>query len=140
MNKKMKFALVGLCMGAFMMLAMGCASSQGAGFSVPDGMVAYEGDTLTVELESNPTTGYEWACEIDGSAVVAESDEYVAASQGGEAKEGEGGTHTFVFKADGSGEATITLKYARSWESTDDDKTLVLKATVDNGKFTQVDN
>ena len=54
-------------------------------------------------------------------------------------KTGEGGVHTFNFKADGSGEVTLTFTYARSWEASDSDKSVVLHATVENGAFTQVE-
>ena len=87
----------------------------------------------------NPTTGYEWTFQIDGSAVQPDGDEFVPASDGAQPKTGEGGVHTFNFKADGSGEATLTFTYARSWEASDSDKTVVLHATVENGAFTQVE-
>ena len=66
-------------------------------------------------------------------------DEFVPASDGAQPKTGEGGVHTFNFKADGSGEATLTFTYARSWEASDSDTSVVLHATVENGAFTQVE-
>ena len=92
-----------------------------------------------VKLDANPTTGYEWTFQIDGSAVQPDGDEFVPASDGAQPKTGEGGVHTFNFKADGSGEVTLTFTYARSWEASDSDKSVVLHATVENGAFTQVE-
>ncbi len=71
--------------------------------------------------------------------MTAEGDNYVASGDGNEPKAGEGGVQIFAFKASGSGEATLTFTYARSWESTDSDKTITLKATVENGEFKQVE-
>ena len=45
--------------------------------------------------------------------------------------------HTFTYQAEGSGEATITLKYARSWEASDADKTVVVKTEVKDGAFAE---
>ena len=43
----------------------------------------------------------------------------------------------FTYQAEGSGEATITLKYARSWEASDADKTVVVKTEVKDGAFAE---
>ena len=52
-------------------------------------------------------------------------------------KAGADGVHTFTYQAEGSGEATITLKYARSWEASDADKTVVVKTEVKDGAFAE---
>ena len=139
-----KALLVGMCAVGLAALVAGCAAPAAdsrAGSSKIDasfegGELSCAGSTMTVALEANVTTGYEWTSSIEGAAVKAVGDEYVAdaASDG---KTGVGGVHTFTYQAEGSGEATVTLKYARSWEASDADKTVVVKTEVKDGAFTQ---
>ena len=63
-----------------------------------------------------------------------DGDEFVPASDGAQPKTGVGGVREFNFKADGSGEATLTFTYARSWEASDSDKSVVLHATVETAR------
>lgn len=131
-------ALGAACLAALTLFGVGCSAWQGTGIEITDGKAMFSEGDLKVELDANPTTGYEWTCEIQGDAVTAEGDDFVAASDGGDSKAGEGGTQTFSFKAAESGEATITFAYARSWEPTDDDKVVTLRTTVENGRFASV--
>ena len=117
-------------MAAFIAFAVGCSAAPGSEVQIAEGSAEFSQGDLVVKLDANPTTGYEWTFQID---------EFVPASDGAQPKTGEGGVHTFNFKADGSGEATLTFTYARSWEASDSDKTVVLHATVENGAFTQVE-
>lgn len=126
-------------MAAFIAFAVGCSAAPGSEVQIAEGSAEFSQGDLVVKLDANPTTGYEWTFQIDGSAVQPDGDEFVPASDGAQPKTGEGGVHTFNFKADGSGEATLTFTYARSWEASDSDKTVVLHATVENGAFTQVE-
>ncbi|MHB8104497.1 MAG: protease inhibitor I42 family protein [Dehalococcoidales bacterium] len=73
-------------------------------------------DTLTVKLDSNPTTGYAWEqATISNTAVITQtSHDYFAPTQTGIV--GAGGTEVFVFKAKSAGTSTINFSYARSWE------------------------
>lgn len=139
MKKRVKLALAGACMAALVALAVGCTAAQGAAVEIAEGTAQFSQGDLAVKLEANPTTGYEWTFQIDGDAVQPDGDEYVPANEGAQAKTGEGGVHEFAFKADGSGEAVITFTYARSWEASADDKTVVLRATVENGQFASVE-
>lgn len=140
MKKHLKLALVGACMAAFVALAVGCMSApQETSVGIAGGSAQFSQGTLEVKLDANPTTGYEWTYQIEGAGVQPDGDEFVPASAGDQAQTGEGGVHTFNFKADGSGESTITFTYTRSWESSHDDKTIVLHATSDRDIFTQVE-
>jgi inhibitor of cysteine peptidase len=74
------------------------------------------GQELVVSLESNPTTGYGWEVSgIDG-AVLVQLGEAEYAQGGAEGMVGAGGTETFRFTAQGSGQTTLTLIYHRAWE------------------------
>ena len=101
-------------MAAFVAFAVGCSAAPGSEVQIAEGSAEFSQSNLVVKLDANPTTGYEWTFQIDGSAVQPDGDEFVPASDGAQPKTGEGGVHTFNFKADGSGEATLTFTYARS--------------------------
>lgn len=82
----------------------GCTGSKGS-------------KTATVELEGNPTTGYEWVYEIVPEGIVKEvSHDYKTDRSGNVNADGAGGTFSFVFEAVAAGEAEITFSYRRPWE------------------------
>lgn len=139
MKNLMKLALIGTCMAALVAFAAGCTPAPGSETELSDGSAQFSQGDLVVKLDANPTTGYEWTFQIDGDAVQPDGDEFIPASDGSQPKTGEGGVHEFRFKAEGSGEASIAFTYARSWETTDDDKTVVLGVTVESGQFTKVE-
>jgi inhibitor of cysteine peptidase len=73
-----------------------------------------QGDRIRIELESNPTTGYEWAVDsTDETILVYEGSAYEA---GDGNRVGQGGIQTLTFQAAEPGQAEIHLKYWRSWE------------------------
>jgi inhibitor of cysteine peptidase len=94
------------------------------------GSITLQGKTLTVALEANQTTGYEWTGTVEGAGIEATSDTYEEDAHDGDTT-GVGGTHTFVYTGTGAGEATITLNYQRSWETTDDDLWLTITVATD---------
>ncbi|MFC1781457.1 protease inhibitor I42 family protein [Planctomycetota bacterium] len=74
------------------------------------------GDNFTIQLDSNPTTGYSWRLagtlpdmlELVGSDfVMAENKENIV---------GAGGVEHWTFKAIREGETTLTFEYIRPWE------------------------
>ena len=73
------------------------------------------GETVTLRLESNPTTGYAWEVRgLEGQNVVTLVDQsYEADSK----LLGSGGVDTITFKAANAGEVTVELVYRRSWET-----------------------
>lgn len=75
------------------------------------------GEEVTIVVDSNPTTGYEWTVTGEPDAVIAEPVGSTPASGG--PRPGQGGTQTFTFKATGAGTTTITLTYARSFAPDD---------------------
>jgi len=97
-------------------LLAGCGKSQ-ADLAAADsgGQVALKpGQTFTLTLDSNPTTGYSWEfVGLDSQNVVeVVKQEYKADSK----LIGSGGVDTIRLKAVQVGEAVITLVYHRSWE------------------------
>jgi len=74
------------------------------------------GGKLTVELESNPSTGFDWYLDGDlPSQLATATDDF---KQGGKpGVVGAGGTRTIVYDAVASGTATLKLVYVRVWET-----------------------
>ena len=73
------------------------------------------GGRATIELEANPTTGYQWepASEPDSSVLRVVSDEY---RSGGSGAVGSGGTQVMVIEGVAAGSTTLDLRYVRPWE------------------------
>jgi inhibitor of cysteine peptidase len=73
------------------------------------------GETFAVRLEENPSTGFRWQIVTDGAPTcVLAGDAYRAA---GKAMPGRPGRHTWTFRAERAGQATIELVSRRTWES-----------------------
>lgn len=75
------------------------------------------GETFTIALEANPTTGYSWSV-MEGTGLIIEQQgepTYTQASKTPIA--GGGGSQAFVFKATNGGATTLKLGYARPWET-----------------------
>lgn len=72
------------------------------------------GDTFTIALEGNPTTGYSWEVSGIDPAVVEQVGEPDFKSDS--KLIGAGGMFTFTFKAVAPGSAPVTLVYHRSFE------------------------
>lgn len=79
------------------------------------------GDIFTVELESNPSTGFQWvlADNSDDAVLQMQEQEYVIDNAGDPPLPGAGGKEVWTFKALSRGETTISLEYSRPWEGGD---------------------
>lgn len=90
------------------------------------------GDTITVVLAGNPTTGYTWGADLSEEAAAllesAGEPEYVADAVD-EDIVGSGGQFTFTFTAKAKGEAELRLIYWRSFEP-DADPVNTFTATI----------
>jgi len=72
------------------------------------------GESFTVVLEGNPTTGYSWQVEgVDEAILSVGEPDYKSDSD----LVGSGGTFTFTFTALSAGESQVRLGYSRPWES-----------------------
>jgi inhibitor of cysteine peptidase len=73
------------------------------------------GKMFTLTLESNPSTGYSWeiAQPLDETKVALVESIYNAPKTD---RVGAAGVELWVFKAVGTGETTISMKYVRPWE------------------------
>jgi inhibitor of cysteine peptidase len=76
-------------------------------------IVAKVGDVFSLELESNPTTGYQWLPSIDSDKVELLDRSFKSAGN----QIGSSGKEVFTFKTLAAGDSTIRLNYKRSWEN-----------------------
>ena len=96
----------------------GGASKGGSGggssakvYEAGDSISVAEGQTFVIELESNPTTGYEWTAEKNANAEFVKSEMVTSSTLVGAP-----GMQQLTFKATKSGSSTLVLNYARSFE------------------------
>ena len=68
------------------------------------------GETFTIALEANSTTGYTWSEQIAGDAVTSDGGEYIAPEN---AMPGAGGQQRYTYTAVAAGTSTITLTYTQ---------------------------
>jgi inhibitor of cysteine peptidase len=73
-----------------------------------------KGDTVTLQLPENPTTGYRWSLDQHDPSAL-EPMQKPSFEPGGPAL-GAGGGRTFTFLAKTSGESDLALNLRRPWE------------------------
>jgi inhibitor of cysteine peptidase len=76
-----------------------------------------QGDTVTIRLPENPTTGYQWQVAADSSARLGAIASLIHQNFAPAATEaaGAGGERTLVFEARAPGQALIRLLSKQSW-------------------------
>jgi inhibitor of cysteine peptidase len=77
------------------------------------------GQTLTVKLNSNPSTGYGWQVTRISESTIKQvgEPEFVQPGQDFQVEVGSGGIEVFRFEAIAAGETTIEMVYVRPWET-----------------------
>lgn len=94
-----------------------------------------QGGTLTVKLSSNPSTGFQWTeqAQIGDPAVAGQTaHRYMAPeAQGGTPPPlGAPGNEEWTFSALKAGTTTLSMRYARPWQSDMGEWSLELTVTV----------
>ncbi len=117
--------------GTLVALAMSTDEpGEAAVYTVDDhgtAIVLQAGETFTVVLAGNPTTGYGWQISrIDPAVLAAAEPEYLGDSD----MIGAGGMYTFTFTAAGAGESQLELVYLRPWEQAAPLQTFTMTVTV----------
>lgn len=74
---------------------------------------ATAGETLTIVLPANPTTGYNWQVETDEDYLILVSQEFEPMGAG----VGAGGREAFQFRALRPGKTDVRFHYRRPWET-----------------------
>lgn len=73
------------------------------------------GDTLTISLAGNPSTGYNWyVASADANILKQQGEPVFSASS---TLVGAGGTIMLTFQAALAGQTPLVLEYKRSWET-----------------------
>lgn len=90
-------------------------ATEGTVIDQPGPVSLKVGETVTIVLDANPTTGYQWepAVEPDASVVRIVSDNYEAPASDAM---GAGGTQRLVIEGVAAGTTELELKYIRPWE------------------------
>lgn len=103
-----------LIMLVSLMLAMAPALAMGTYTGSDNGkaITVKSGETFTVKLDENPTTGYSWNMTVgDGLKII--NDRYVANKTG---LVGSGGYHIWTIQATKPGTYKVAGVYKRPWE------------------------
>ena len=118
-------ALSAVVLAAMVTVVAGACGSSGGGDGGAEGggkvfsaspIDVSVGDTFTISLESNPSTGYTWELSepLDDAVVVSLGSDHQAGEGTGV---GVAGHQLFTFQAVGKGSTTIGLQYVRPWET-----------------------
>jgi inhibitor of cysteine peptidase len=124
-----------LTMATLALTATGCSPTPPATVTLgaqDDGrtITLKSGDTLIIELEGNPTTGFSWEVEaVDDAILALQGDAQYTASETGLV--GSGGVFTFTFRAASKGQTPLQLVYHRSWENVAPEDTFEVTVVVD---------
>ena len=100
-----------------------------------------ENSSLKLDLIGNPSTGYEWAVEVEKEDLLAQTDFTVAPVKNDTSEEelvGGPSLYQYTFEASGDGTTELTLKYARSWETTPDDIEYTYKVRIEKGIIKEI--
>lgn len=82
-------------------------------------ITAKVGETFVIELEANPTTGYQWSITGPLSPAVQKvSNTYVASKTTSTAVVGSGGVEKWTFKGVSAGDALIQMEYLQAGSNT----------------------
>ena len=87
------------------------------------------GSEYLLELESNPTTGYFWPCNIEPDTVRKIARDTYVADPAPEGLVGSGGRQEFRLIASKAGKAALECAYARSAEDVAERRAFILLAT-----------
>ncbi len=86
------------------------------------------GETFTIALPANPSTGYQWTADYDYYLLSLDSSQFEKSSSG---RLGVDGESVFIFKPLRPGKSTISLVYKRTWENIAADvRTIHVDATL----------
>ncbi len=97
------------------MLVMGCGSDSTSTHSMPDytdatlPITTQRGQSFSISLASNPTTGHSWQFVLPSGAPLTQTDHtFVPVTTG---TVGAGGTDVWTFHANKAGQTQITFNY-----------------------------
>lgn len=86
------------------------------------------GDTFTVNLHGNPSTGFTWLVEDYDETMVFMADQ--SYTENSSSRVGAGGEFTFEFEATRVGATDLELRYRRSWEEKPAERVFTLHLVI----------
>ena len=111
-----KIILLSLAIICSVLILSNYTIAQDNNATTPDStIIVINGDSFSIVLESNKTTGYSWqlGSNSDSNIVHLLSTDYNAPSTD---MQGQGGKEVWTFKAESPGTVTIILQYLKPWE------------------------
>jgi len=111
-----RLILLSLTVICFILLLCNYTIAQDNSVTTPDStIIVNKGDSFSIVLESNKTTGYSWqlGSNSDSNIVHFINTNYNAPSTD---MPGQGGKEVWTFKTESPGTVTIVLQYLRPWE------------------------
>jgi len=130
MKKRMLAIVVIMVVVAAVAVTLVVTRASGVDKVIGDTFETTVGKTFTIALDANASTGYNWSQVTKNTNVVAYVDNAYMATAANPQIIGGSGTDTFTFKAVGKGTTTISLAYARPWESVPPAQTRTITVTV----------
>lgn len=100
----------------------GCSSGQGSDVKLDKQsngkqITLKQGQALSIQLESNITTGYSWTIDnVDEAVLKSQGEPEYVEAQPGKQLTGGGGWQTFHFQPGKTGQTNLKLIYHRPWE------------------------
>ncbi|MGI5848941.1 MAG: protease inhibitor I42 family protein [Christensenellales bacterium] len=127
-----KIMVLVLAVSFIVMIAVGCTATAGQKvYGKDDTDISVDtGQSFTIKLEENPTTGYQWSVSISDESIVKLENDYYKQEPTDKQLVGAGGYRMLTFKGLKQGNATITLIYERSFEEHSAIETIVYNVTV----------
>src|SRR5579859_4814832 len=112
--QRRKICTLVLALGVFTLILTSCTGTTSlSGSDNGKTIMVHVGDEIDIALDSNPTTGYDWAIDKSNDSLLAfKQMQYQPSSNA----VGSGGTDTFTFVAKSAGTVNLQLKYWRSFE------------------------
>ena len=89
-----------------------------------------KGETFTVELDSNPSTGYGWDLQLTAGKASLVKQDFRSSTPPGSMICGAGGTEIYTYKAEEMGTIELNADYKRSWEKNPPAKTCQFHVNV----------
>ena len=126
-------ALVAIVVVGFVagLVAGSAAASKRGNVLSGDGWLVYsrKDRKAYVELDCNPTTGFDWFVGEVPEGLELVSSKYASSDKSGQGVGG-GGTTTIVLKAKSAGHSSVDLVYRRNWEGGETGRVLKLQVDV----------
>ena len=131
--KKVLIACLTLSLAVFTFASCASGSAEAAKVYGKDNtkITAKAGETFTIQLEENVTTGYRWSLTIADESVVKLTKDDYNTEQTDKKLVGAGGIRELTFEALKAGSTTLSLVYERSFDKHPDDQKITFNVTVE---------